>query len=210
MQAVILSGGGANGAYEVGVLKGFCSGQSHATGQASLDPDIFAGTSIGSFNAAFLVSNWDTYRQAAVTNLETIWLDRLGRNEQTGSNGGYRFLAKPLEFLGPQAINDVLVLIARADQESNDPGVDEKGVMRALVKFGAHLEHATHYKPLKIHRYHPRDELGGPLSLLDLRRARIEYLIERGFHDAVSHNCQVSQCVLPESQVAMAGDKRRT
>ena len=55
-QAVILSGGGANGAYEVGVLKALLTGQSPATDFQPLDPDIFTGTSVGAFNAALLVS----------------------------------------------------------------------------------------------------------------------------------------------------------
>ena len=40
-QAVILSGGGASGAYEVGVLKGLFAGDSSATNYTPLMPDIF-------------------------------------------------------------------------------------------------------------------------------------------------------------------------
>jgi len=48
--AVVLSGGGATGAYEVGVLKALYGGKSRVTQFKPLDPDIFSGTSIGSFN----------------------------------------------------------------------------------------------------------------------------------------------------------------
>jgi len=41
--AVILSGGGASGAYEVGVLKGLFAGDSPATNYTPLMPDIFYG-----------------------------------------------------------------------------------------------------------------------------------------------------------------------
>jgi len=75
--------------------------------------------------------------------------------------------------------------------------VSAQSVMQALVKFGGRLEEISKYRMLTIHRYHPRDELGGPLSLLDLRPERLEYLIERGFRDAVIHNCATSKCVLP-------------
>ena len=54
--AVILSGGGANGAYEVGVLKALFRGESASTNHRPLKPEIFAGTSIGAFNAALIVS----------------------------------------------------------------------------------------------------------------------------------------------------------
>lgn len=392
-QAVILSGGGANGAYEVGVMKALCNGRSPSTGYIPLEPDIFTGTSIGSFNAAFLVSMWDTHGAAAVSNLETVWLSRLSHDEHTSSaTGGYRYLANPSELLDPrrfladpfgvakrmagdslslfwdfmdrfryvvsqqgeeplierllhtiaidnfitrepfnlllrevvkfdsirrsakqlrvaatnwetghvelfsnydftdklgprillassalpgffppetvgaqpyvdgavlmntplnpaikanansihviyldpevnsiplhylsnllstlyrtqvinwantvnesikeaEGVNDALTLIRRQHREADFQGVSAKGAMQALSKFGGRLEEVVRYRMLTIHRYHPRDELGGPLSLLDLRRERIEYLIERGFHDAVIHDCVVSKCVLPK------------
>lgn len=394
-QAVILSGGGANGAYEVGVLKALLTGQSPATEYIALEPDIFTGTSVGSFNAAFLVSLWETHGQAAVSNLETVWLSRLAREGRGSAASGYRYLANPLEFfdprhffadpvasvtrladdslylfwdfmnrfmyvvnsqdeeslterllytlaidnfitrepfnrlvrevvkfdsirrtrmalriaatnwetgrveifsnfdftdkLGPriimassalpgffapetvgaqpyvdgavlmntplnpaikaradclhviyldpdvssipvhylsnllstlyrtqvinwastvnesikesEGINDALKLIKSAEGEVDTSSINAKGVIQALGKFGKRLEQLARYRPLTIHRYHPRDELGGPLSLLNFRRSRIEYLIERGFHDAVSHDCVASKCVRPEVSV---------
>ena len=102
-QAVILSGGSANGAYEVGVLKALLTGQSPATEHQVLDPDIFTGTSVGAFNAAFLVSLWETHGQASISNLETTWLNRLSRESRRDTaSEGYRFLANPLEFFDPR------------------------------------------------------------------------------------------------------------
>jgi len=389
--AVILSGGGANGAYEVGVLKALLMGQSAATAHALLEPDIFTGTSVGAFNAAFLVSCWKTYGQAAIANLENVWLGRVSRQSSTRTNRGYRFLANPLDFFNPRqlaadpagtisrAVNDSfqlfwdymdrlryiinpqedeplatrflhtlaidnlisrepfnqlirevidfesirsspkilniattnwetgeviqftnydftdklgpriimassaipgffspqevgaqpyvdgsvlmnaplnpaikagadvlhvvyldpdvssipihylsnvlstlyrtqvinwahtvneaitsagdvnasLKLIRSAQNPDGMPDVSATSVMQALVKFGGSLEEISKYRMLTIHRYHPRDELGGPLSLLDLRPERLDYLIERGFRDAISHNCAISKCVLP-------------
>ncbi len=97
--AVVLSGGGANGAYEVGVLKALLSGRCPVTGGRPLEPDIFTGTSIGSFNAAVLVSHWDEYGPAAVSNLETLWLERLAGGYH--DNGVFRIRGNPLEFLDP-------------------------------------------------------------------------------------------------------------
>jgi predicted acylesterase/phospholipase RssA len=98
--AVVLSGGGANGAYEVGVLKALLAGRSPATRGAPLVPDLFVGTSIGSFNAAFLVGQWDVYGGAAAGNLEAVWLDRLA--ETSGRpNGAYRFRGDPFELVDP-------------------------------------------------------------------------------------------------------------
>lgn len=391
-QAVVLSGGGANGAYEVGVLKALFGGLCPSTGYVPLEPQVFSGTSIGSFNATFLVSRWgEAGGQAAVAELETVWRERLTRDAGTGVSGGYRFLANPLEFfdprrfasdpvgsfarvagdslqllwdffdrfmyvvnpqeeeplttrllhtlaidnlisrepfrrvigeaiefeavrgstkvlkvaatnwetgevkefinydftdnLGPRIImassaipgfftpqevgaqpyvdgsvlmntplktviveqarilhviyldpdvdsipihylnnvlstlyrtqvinwaarindditdashiNEALLLIRKVARGEPLGDVTERGVMNAISAFVARLGRASRYKLLTIHRYHPRDELGGPLSLLDLRRERIEYLVERGFHDALRHDCKVSKCVLP-------------
>ena len=396
-QAMVLSGGGANGAYEVGVMRALFTGSARRPAYVPLEPHIFSGTSIGSFNASFLVSRWEAGGSAAIAELETFWLERLSRDGAAGENNGYRFLANPFELfdprrfaadpfgafgqfaqdrlrlvwdffdrfmyvvnpdedsplttrllhtiavdnfisrepfrrlikdaidfgairgstkelkiattnwetgqvrefgnydftdgLGPRIImassaipgfftpeevgsqpyvdgsvlmntplkpmivagarvmhiiyldpdvdsipihylsnvlstlyrtqiinwasvlnddisdaeniNEALVALGLAGREAeevvdgDEVKVDEKRVMMALAKFGRHLENAARYKMLTIHRYHPRDELGGALSLLDLRRERIEYLVERGFRDAVNHDCKVSRCVIP-------------
>lgn len=99
--AVVLSGGGANGAYEVGVLKALMSGRSAVTDYRRLEPDIITGTSIGALNAAFLVSQWDQYGTAAVGNLERLWMERLAGNVRT--NGVYRLRGNPLELLSPSS-----------------------------------------------------------------------------------------------------------
>lgn len=49
MKAIVLSGGGAKGAYQIGALK--------ALEKLGIDFDIAVGTSIGSLNAAFIVQN---------------------------------------------------------------------------------------------------------------------------------------------------------
>jgi NTE family protein len=53
---LVLSGGGARGAYEVGVLSGLCE----ALGRQAPDPPLFrivAGTSVGAINGAWVVAN---------------------------------------------------------------------------------------------------------------------------------------------------------
>lgn len=100
-QAVVLSGGGADGAYEVGVMKALCAGLSPATNYQPLVPDIFAGTSVGAYNAAFLVAQWATYRTASIANLERAWLDQLSDSAQTCGNGVFRIRADPTDFINP-------------------------------------------------------------------------------------------------------------
>jgi predicted acylesterase/phospholipase RssA len=98
--AVVLSGGGADGAYEVGVLKALFSGEAPFTG-GPVDPEVFTGTSIGAFNAALLVSQWDQHGTAAISDLERVWRETLAERIDGTGNGGYRFRANPLDFLDP-------------------------------------------------------------------------------------------------------------
>jgi len=97
--AVVLSGGGANGAYEVGVLKALMNGMSPVNGYQRLVPDIVTGTSIGAFNASFLAAQWDQYGPAAIANLEQLWLERMAGGVR--SNGVFRLRGNPLELVDP-------------------------------------------------------------------------------------------------------------
>jgi predicted acylesterase/phospholipase RssA len=101
-RAVVLSGGGAEGAYEVGVLKALCTGASWVTEHRPLDPTVFTGTSIGSFNAAFLVSHWERHGPDAVALLEQVWIERLATDAPSCGNGVYRYRADPLSLLDPR------------------------------------------------------------------------------------------------------------
>jgi predicted acylesterase/phospholipase RssA len=98
--AVVLSGGGADGAYEVGVLKALFSGEAPFTG-GPVDPEIFTGTSIGAFNAALLVSHWDQHGIAAISDLERVWRETLAERVDRTGNGGYRFRLSPFDLLYP-------------------------------------------------------------------------------------------------------------
>lgn len=99
--AVVLSGGGANGAYEIGVMTALFAGKAPTTHYEPLDPAIFAGTSVGSYNAAFLVSRWEVYGTAAISSLERIWLDTIGSSREKPVNGVFRIRDNPLEFISP-------------------------------------------------------------------------------------------------------------
>jgi hypothetical protein len=52
---------------------------------------------------------------------------------------------------------------------------------------------------LTIHRYNPQHDLGSGMGILDFRRDPIKALIERGFQDAIRHDCATSGCVIGES-----------
>lgn len=102
--AVILSGGGASGAYEVGVLKGLFAGDSSATNYQPLMPDVFAGTSIGAYNASLLVSEIASRNLAVIDYLEDIWLNVLPQDDDTGHNFVARYRGDPFEYFNPNVV----------------------------------------------------------------------------------------------------------
>ena len=91
--AVVLSGGGSFGAFEVGVLKALANGQSPATGGKRLRASIFTGTSVGAYNAALLAAKADMGMSAAMKNLESIWLKRI--SGELADNGVLRIRGVP-------------------------------------------------------------------------------------------------------------------
>src|SRR5206468_3497553 len=58
--------------------------------------------------------------------------------------------------------------------------------------------HNPNRRPLLIHRYHPTEDLSGMLGMLNFDRNRIAALMERGYTDAVEHDCNASQCLMPD------------
>ena len=102
--AVVLSGGGAYAAYEVGVMKALFHGDSPATNRTPLFSDIFTGTSAGSFNATMMLSPPGVQSQARVENLENVWLNSIADNPQRCGNGIFRFRGDLLPFLNPTCL----------------------------------------------------------------------------------------------------------
>ncbi|MCH8049647.1 patatin-like phospholipase family protein, partial [Patescibacteria group bacterium] len=65
------------------------------------EPDVFCGTSVGSYNAAFLVSHWDQEGLAVISSLQKVWLHELADTSKKGGNGVYRFRINPQEYVSP-------------------------------------------------------------------------------------------------------------
>lgn len=102
-QGVVFSSGGANGAYEVGVLKALLNGKSPATQMRPIDPAVFVGSSIGALNSAFMVSHAADYAaMSAVHGLERLWLEQLAASNHDYGNGAFRVRENPLRFFDPR------------------------------------------------------------------------------------------------------------
>ncbi len=97
-KAIVFSGGGAYGAYEVGVMKALSTGESAATGDKPLDADVFTGTSVGNFNAAVLTMQAGNSAEAA-KRLEQIWLYEIADRGGARGNGVYRIRGNPPGYL---------------------------------------------------------------------------------------------------------------
>jgi NTE family protein len=93
--AVVLSGGGAYGAYEVGVLTALASGACASTGYRPLDPHVVAGTSVGAFNAAaFLAAPAEDPVFRAIQ-LQRLWLGKIANSPAHPTGGVIRLRGDP-------------------------------------------------------------------------------------------------------------------
>jgi hypothetical protein len=97
-------------------------------------------------------------------------------------------------------INEGLSVIERAraaDGAAGLSGDEITSFIRVAAQIAERLEKGRAYRPLTIHRFHPHDDLGGPLGLLDFSREAVNGLIARGFEDAVYHDCYENHCIFP-------------
>jgi NTE family protein len=102
--ALVLSGGGANGAYELGVMRALFKGESSSTHRAPLELASLAGTSIGAFNAAVLLSGYQGSWPDALAALEHIWFDRMAADGALSPNGVFRYRPNFLEWVDPMRV----------------------------------------------------------------------------------------------------------
>src|SRR5215510_349689 len=108
---LVLSGGGALGAYEVGVIKALYAG-SPATNNTPLDATVFAGTSVGSFNAAVLAMNIDG-PAASAKRLTDLWLDTIADQGDGLGNGVYRIRGDVTNYVDPRIPGSPVEQLAR-------------------------------------------------------------------------------------------------
>jgi NTE family protein len=115
---VILSGGGAYAAYEIGVLRALCSGRSPATGYRPIDPRIVTGTSAGALNSALLVCHGKESALDAIDAIERTWFDDV--IEGACGNGVFRWRGSPFNFFEPECFltDPVAYLRERAEDVS--------------------------------------------------------------------------------------------
>jgi predicted acylesterase/phospholipase RssA len=125
----VLSGGGARGAYEIGVIKALCQERSPLLKDAHR-VSIFTGTSVGSYNAAFLAQH--ERGMAAGGLLEALWRDRIASTPERCGNGVYRLRTDPFRFVDPGCLQQPLQLLAEVSRDTLFWG-------RYAVEYGSQL-----------------------------------------------------------------------
>ena len=115
--AMVLSGGGAYGAFAVGVMKALFAGRSPATAYEPLSADIFTGTSVGAFNASMMVAHGGDSLQAAM-NLENIWLQMVANRPGRCGNGIFRVRGNPTDFINTNCLRDPATVASRLASDS--------------------------------------------------------------------------------------------
>ena len=111
LQGLVLSGGGARGAYEIGVMKALFEGAVPVPGGRIPDFRIFTGTSVGAFNAAFLAQQAGPALES-VRLLESVWRERIANTPESCGNGVYRLRVDPTRVLDPGCLANPLGLLA--------------------------------------------------------------------------------------------------
>ena len=99
---MVLSGGGAYGAFAIGVMKVLFAGRSPSTAYEPLPAEIFTGTSVGAFNAAMMTVQRGYDNLTAALQLENIWLNLVSERPGKGGNGVFRLRGNPADLLGPK------------------------------------------------------------------------------------------------------------
>ena len=115
--ALVLSGGGAYGAFSVGVVKALLAGRSPSTDYQPLEPTILTGTSVGSFNAALLVGYQGPNLDAA-QNLENIWTEKVSSAPGRCGNGIYRIRGDVKDYTAFDCIRDPATAWSRFTHDS--------------------------------------------------------------------------------------------
>lgn len=131
---IVLSGGGAKGAYEVGFLK--------ALAEFDIQPDAIAGTSIGALNGAIYASKKDTKLSASL--LEELWSDLGSSNVLEVDKGkAIKNLVEVFTYFSPMPVTKLAK------------------VAMALSKAGKSQEGILTQSPIvdRLKQYAPEDEL---------------------------------------------------
>src|SRR5881409_3922170 len=126
--AIVLSGGGAYAAYEVGIVKAIINGETAGTRFRPLDPGILTGTSAGAINVAILASQPQSPIASTVDFLENLWMHDLAEVSGRFANGAFRVRLDPFQYIDGES------LLAHPARPFTDLVSDGVSLARTLVR----------------------------------------------------------------------------
>jgi predicted acylesterase/phospholipase RssA len=94
-------------------------------------------------------------------------------------------------------VNRGLYLLEHPEAATALTDDQRKGLLRLIGRIQNQPTQGP-FRPVTVHCYHPHDDLGGVVGLLNFDRDQIAHLIERGFEDAAQHDCIQSGCLFPD------------
>jgi NTE family protein len=116
--ALVLSGGGAYGAFGVGVMKVLYAGASPATHYQALTANVFTGTSVGAFNAAVMVDQPQESGPNRVRTLEEVWVNLIAAQPGKCGNGIFRVRGDPMAYLNPSCLSPAATVVSRSASDT--------------------------------------------------------------------------------------------
>lgn len=95
-----------------------------------------------------------------------------------------------------RAINRGLKVMEGADSSEPLNEEDVQCFLRTAGRIYRRIREGKPYLKLRIHRYHPAEDLGESLGFLNLNVDHVRRIIDRGYHDAVAYDPVKSRSVL--------------
>lgn len=183
-RAIVLSGGGARGAYEVGVWKAFR--------KLKINADIVTGTSVGALNGALMVqkSFKDAVKLWSNMNFSVIFKEKIDGDYKTkkGKKEILEMYAKNIAFSGGMEPSNLFELIQKT--------VDEDKIRKSNIDFGLITVKYPSLKPCSITKTKiPKGKIDDYLMAssacypaFQKKQISGQYYIDGGFYDNMPIN----------------------
>jgi len=95
-------------------------------------------------------------------------------------------------------VNSSLAVIENLARGQPPAALEVRDFVRAAGQVYNQEVKSKRPRQLTIHRYHPRDVLGGPYGLVNFDISAIRQMIERGYADTRRHDCVARGCIVPD------------
>ena len=188
---LVLSGGGAKGAYQAGILKYMA--------EQNIQPAMVSGTSIGALNAAVISAQKDILKASDVIN--TIWLE-LSKTNPIEVNKASLFLSSAAIFLSFSNILTRTIAGAIIDKAMDKMGLVEEQPLNNILDDNAPVELLKDGLPLYISLYESEGSSKDFIryisqSLLNVLSKGSEFKHVQSLDSEIMHEAIMASAALP-------------